>query len=384
MKKQMKSLMNKIFYFDYNATHPPITSLIHESWNEYADAFFNPSGSTRFSLFNQAKIEKSRNFFSLATGFPSPGIVFSSSGTEANHLLIANLRNKFPQMKKFITSSFEHSSFISALQIFGFEPILLETNLSGIISLEHLKNLLEEESYPVGIIYAGNETGVIQPMEEIFNLTQKYGSTLVSDCMQAFGKIFTNFSLLDGMTFSGHKIGAGLGSGLTAVRNHLISKEWRFMGGGNQENGHRAGTENFPSIISFSRLAQYQLENMGGTLVKNLFFRNKIESHLKKLGCEIVAENSLRLPHTIFAILPIEGIDFFMMGLEERSILVSTGSSCKSRAREPSSSLLSMGYSPEQALRAIRISYGCLTTDDEVDYLLKSFELVLKSLDSNQ
>jgi cysteine desulfurase len=357
--------------------------LIQESWNDYAESFFNPSGSTRFSLYNQAKIEKSRNFFSLATGFPSPGIVFSSSGTEANHLLIASIRLKFPLMKKFITSSFEHSSFISALQIFGFEPILLATNSSGIVSLAHLKNLLEEESCPVGIIYAGNETGVIQPMEEIHAITQKYGSILVSDCMQAFGKMFIDYSLLDGITFSGHKIGAGLGSGLTAIRNNLISKDWRNMGGGNQENGHRAGTENFPAITSFSGLARYQLENMGGNLVKNLFVRNRIESHLKQIGCEIIAENSLRLPHTIFAILPIESIDFFMMGMEEKSILVSTGSSCKSRAREPAVSLLSMGYSEEKALRAIRISYGCLTTNEEVDYLLESFEQVLKSLEAN-
>jgi len=372
--------MNKIHYFDYNASHPPLTKIIQEAWKEYSDEFYNPSGATRFSLGNQGKIEEARNFFAKETLFPSEGIVFSSTGTEANFLLVAAIRQRFPDVKEFITSSFEHASFFSALEFFHFEPKILKTDFTGIISLTHLEEILKQSPLPTGIIYAGNETGVIQPMEEVSHLVRSYGMPLVSDCMQAFGKIFINYNLLDGMTCSGHKIGAGPGSGLTTVREILIHSKWQLPGGGNQENGHRAGSENLPSILSFRKLSEYQIERLGSQILPRIHMRTRIESKLKELGCEIVAENSPRLPNTIFTILPIEELDFLMMGLEEKSILISTGSSCKSRSREPAASLLSMGYSKDEALRAIRISFGSLTTNAEIDHLLISLETLLNQL----
>jgi len=372
--------MNKIYYFDYNATHPPLTKFIEESWKEYKDEFFNPSGATRFSLNNQGKIEEARKFFAVETNFPSDGIVFSSTGTEANYLLVASIRKKFPDTKQFITSSFEHASFYSALEFYNFEPKILSTDSSGLISLSHLEEELNQNPLPVGIIYAGNETGVIQPMEEISKLVRSFSMPLVSDCMQAFGKIFIDYTLLDGMSCSGHKIGAGPGTGLTCISKVLLNPNWHFTGGGNQENGHRAGSENLPSILSFQKLSAHQIGRLGSTILDKIQKRNHIESKLKELGCEIVAEDSLRLPNTIFTILPIEDLDFLMMGLEEKSILISTGSSCKSRSREPATSLLSMGYSKDQALKAIRISFGGLTTDEEIDHLLSSLETLLVNL----
>ncbi|WCL48319.1 cysteine desulfurase family protein [Leptospira sp. GIMC2001] len=370
----------KIHYFDYNATHPPNFSILERAWDSYKNEFFNPSGASRFSLGNQGKIEVARKYFSNLSGYPMRGIVFSSTGTEANHLLIAALKLKFPDTTAMYTSPFEHASFYSALNMHGIKPVLLKTDKTGLVSVDELRKLMEYLPLPVGIIYAGNETGVIQPMEEIGALAREFSVPFVTDAMQSFGKMIMNFESVDGFSCSGHKIGAGPGCGLTGIRENLETKDWGFMRGGNQENGHRAGTENLPSILSFQFATQSKLENLQTKVDRNLNFRKKIEQELKNLGCEIVAENSPRLSHTIFCLIPIPELDFFIMGLEERGVIISTGSSCKSRARNASTALTAMGYSSEDALRAVRISFGDGTEEEDIEALITGFKELIKQL----
>ncbi|MCC5814665.1 MAG: aminotransferase class V-fold PLP-dependent enzyme [Leptospira sp.] len=370
----------KLHYFDYNATHPPLDTILTEALKDYHSEFSNPSGATRFSLKNQGKIEEARQFFMANDGFPMDGHIFSSTGTEANYIMIAALRKKFPDTKEIYTSGFEHSSMYSALEYFGFHPILIHSQPSGEIDLDDLREKMTDTTLPISIIYAANETGVIQPMDEIFKIAKSYNMPIVSDCMQAFGKIFIDYKLLDGYTCSGHKIGAGIGSALTGLQASLKSDSLGFIQGGNQENGFRAGTENVFAILCFHRSAEYQINQLGGVLFDNLTKQMRIQEKLLELNCEIIGINAHRLPNTHFTILPIDDLDFFMMGMEERNIQISTGSSCKSRAREASPALLRMGYSEEQALRAIRISWGSLTSQDDVEVLLSSFEEVLDFL----
>lgn len=371
-------------YFDYNATHPPIRSIIEPIWQEYWDEYSNPSGATRFSLTNQGKIEEARDFFSRNDHFPLEGHIFSSTGTEANHILVSGLRKKYPDTEAIYTSGMEHSSFYAALEFFGFRPIFIQSLKNGEVDPEDLKNKMDSHPLPVGIIYACNETGVVQPMEEISTITRSKEKHLISDCMQAFGKIIIDYSLLDGYTSSGHKIGAGLGSAITGFSESLLPSSLSFMGGGNQENGYRAGTENWVSIQCFHRAAEHQIQKLGGSLFTNLLIQREIDSHLESLGAEIVGKASPRLPNTIFSILPLEDLDFFMMGMEERGIQISTGSSCKSRAREASPALLHMGYSEERALSAIRISWGLFTRPAEVDNLKKNIEELIRDLSDIQ
>lgn len=376
-KKPTTFSMKRIKYFDYNATHPPIPGLLSRVYSEYEEDFFNPSGPTRFSLARQGKIEESRKILSQLTGKDAKGFVFASSGTEANYLLAYFLKSSVKT--KVYLSPFEHASVYAAFHSLEIPTSVLHTDKSGLISLAELDSVLKEEPGPVCIIHAGNETGVVQPLEEIAIVCENRNVSLFSDLMQSFGKIPVPFVRLTGFTFSGHKIGAGLGASAVWFEPKLL-KEGGIFGGGNQENGHRAGTENSPAILSLAEAANIQFQEMEKKAVRLEDFQRRIESELKGLGAEIVAENSPRLASTTFAILPVEDLDFFMMGMEEKGFALSTGSSCKSRSREPAPSLLSMGYTKEEALRAIRISTGTFTSTEEVDALLLAIREVISSV----
>lgn len=373
MKKPMKShLTNDLKYFDYNATHPPFPEILETCLADYLEGFYNPSGITRYSLKNQGKIEQTRKYFASLTKGQEKQFVFSSTGTEANYLLIQSLRVLYPQLDSVIVSPFEHSSMYAALESYGFTPDLTSTDKSGIIHLSNLEKKLKENPRPVVCLYAGNETGVIQPAKEIQNLTKAYGQLFYSDLMQGFGKVPLSYSFFDGFTFSGHKIGAGMGSAVTYLPQ--ANTNFHLFGGGNQENEHRAGTENTFAIECFRQVSELQLGQLEDKNKRLYEFRSLIEEKAESLGCQIIAKSSERLPNTTFLLLPIQAVDFFLLGMEEKGILVSTGSSCKSRAREASKSLLYMGYTEEEALRCIRISTGYFTTKEEVDALLAATE----------
>ncbi|TGM60769.1 cysteine desulfurase family protein [Leptospira vanthielii] len=372
----MKShLTNDLKYFDYNATHPPFPEILETCLAEYLEGYFNPSGITRFSLKNQGKIEQTRKYFSSITKGQEKQFVFSATGTEANYLLIQSLRVLYPALDSVIVSPFEHSSMYAALESYGFTSDLIQTNKTGIIHLKDLEKKLKENPRPVVCLYAGNETGVIQPAEEISKLTKEYGQVFYSDLMQGFCKVNVPYALFDGFTFSGHKIGAGMGAAVT----YLPKTDSRFQvfGGGNQENEHRAGTENTFAIECLRRVTEIQLEHLEEKNKRLSHFQSLLEEKLETLGCIIIAKSSNRLPNTTFLILPIQSVDFFLLGMEEKGVLVSTGSSCKSRAREASKSLLHMGYSEEEALRCIRISTGYFTNEKDVNTLLVAIEDLL-------
>lgn len=366
-----------VVYLDYNATHPPFPQILEENFKNYSRSFFNPSGITRFSLRNQGKIETARKYFASSFGTKENDLVFSSTGTEANYLLLQCLKTELKN-HELISSPFEHSSMLGAYTDLGFQIEFIKTDKTGQIQLSHLKELLKTNPRPVVCLMAGNETGVIQPMNEIYALCKEFRSDLFSDLMQAYCKIEIDFNMLRGFTCSAHKIGGGLGSALTVFRN--LPKDYHLFQGGNQENNHRAGTENFPSILSFADSVKLQLDALKDKNLRLRSFQKLIEASITEWGGEIVAKDSPRLPNTTFAILPFEDIDFLLMGLEAKGICISTGSSCKSRAREASTSLLKMGYSNDEALRAIRISTGYFTTETEIDFFLNELGALALSL----
>ncbi|EMF81318.1 aminotransferase, class V [Leptospira weilii serovar Topaz str. LT2116] len=372
-------MSKKIRYFDYNATHPPFQDVLLEVQKDYFSDFYNPSGATRFSLARQGKIESARKALEEYTGKPAKEFVFSSTGTEANHLLAHAIRGKFSG--SVIVSSLEHSSMYSALEFAGFDFRKIRSTINGTVDIAHIETLLNEETAPIFVLHVANESGVIQPIEAISSLAKKFSVPFFSDLMQSFGKLEIPFALFDGFTFSGHKIGAGMGASGTWVRSDLVSdKEFAIFHGGNQENNHRAGTENSPSIIALSEVLKRRISEQRKTLDQFRQFQTKIESVLEECGCILIGKDSPRISTTSFCLLPTDDVDFFMMGMEESGFVLSTGSSCKSRSREPASSLLSMGYSKEEALRAIRISTGWFTTEEEVEELCVQIRNVLRAL----
>ncbi|MEM7180879.1 MAG: aminotransferase class V-fold PLP-dependent enzyme [Spirochaetota bacterium] len=375
--------MNRIYYFDYNATHPPFSEILQQELVSYSENYCNPSGPTRFSLKQQGRIEEVRSYFSSLSNKPETGLVFSSTGTEAIHFLVYAVSRAWEKQKKdkfAIVSPYEHPALYASLDSFGFSYEILQGDKSGLVSEEAFaKSVKNHPRSAVFLIYAANETGVIQNIRELAPIAKHYDCWVFSDLIQAFGKTNIAYEHLDGFVLSGHKIGAGMGVSLSYLDQRLMPRSG-FFRGGNQENSLRAGSENVFAISCLQRVAQLQLQGLPEKEQRLQNWQNQIEHTSEKWGVEIIASGSPRLVSTTYSLFPLEEIDFLMLGLEEKGIIVSNGSSCKSRSREASPGLVRMGYSEEEALRAIRISTGYFTTAEEIDFLLENLRIILQAL----
>jgi cysteine desulfurase len=371
----MKS-QTEVVYLDYNATHPPIVDVIRKSQEFYIDHFFNPSGISKFSLSNQREIESSRAKIAEITKMDPKGYCFTSSATESIDLYFSLLR-KLTKFESIITSPYEHSAVYQAIEKYGFQARVIPGNLQGLVDFAKVEQELNKESSAVCIISASNETGVIQPIEEILKICKIYKVPLFSDTTQSFGKHSIQTDGLDGFILSSHKLGGGMGSSALYSEAIRSGSHAPVLLGGNQENGNRAGTENIPAILSLKSALEFQTSILEEKQIRLSELKNHFETNLKTIGCEIIAEDSPRLTNTSLVLVPTKDVDFIMIGLDQAGIAISTGSSCKSRAREASPLLLRMGYSKEDALRAIRITTGLYTKEADLDLFYQTLKKLL-------
>ncbi|MCS7206016.1 MAG: aminotransferase class V-fold PLP-dependent enzyme [Leptospiraceae bacterium] len=386
MKFFLQDFIITMIYLDYNSTHPPL-EFLRSNLESYYSNWANPSGISFFSQKNFAVIEQSRRllrellqqYYHVETSRFS--FVFASTGTEAVHQMVATFFD--PQKPYAIVSPYEHDSFYGACEILGLKTLLLPAYPTGRIEPKDVFQVLEEHKIPrekisfVGCIAVSNETGVIQPIKELAEVCHQLSLPLISDTIQIGGKRPWDFSFLGGFTINGHKIGGGLGASVVAT---LRTPKTLFKGG-LQENEYRAGTENFFAIKNLVDAFSWQMQNQEAYR-KNEAFQKQIEDFLiKECNAIIVGKDSLRIPTTTYAIFPelsIENMDFLFLSLDQEGIVVSTGSSCKSRTRQPSTTLLRMGFSEELALQALRFSTGIFTTQEEIDVFIEKFKKIYK------
>lgn len=378
-----------MIYLDYNSTHPPIESILKKNLEIYFNNWANPSGISFYSQKNFSIIEQSRKkikeLLEKYYNYESEkiNIIFNSTGTEAVHQMVYSFYN--PKKPYAILSPYEHESFYGACNLYGIQTFLLPAYPNGLIDPNDLYKVIEEnrinpeEISFVACIYVSNETGIIQPVKELSLLTKKLNIPLISDTIQVAGKISYDFSFLDAFTINGHKIGAGMGSSVFVSKSSENIKS--LFKGGLQENEFRAGTENFFSIKNLTEAFQWQMDNQE-EYKKNYNFQTKIETFLEKeCNAIVVGKNSPRVFNTSYVIFPeLEGIDFLLISLDQHKIVCSTGSSCKSRTRQPSENLIRMGFSKELAQQALRFSTGIFTKEEEINQFIEIFYKIYKAL----
>ena len=364
-------------YLDWNATTP----LRPEAREAMAHAFElsgNPSSVHAEGRQVRRLVEEARVAVADAVGLSSRNVVFTSGGTEANALaLTPGLRlGSGPPAERLLVSAIEHASVLSGGR-FPAEAIeLVGVTRSGLLDLDRLRAMLAGRPPAlVSIMLANNETGAVQPVLEASHIVHEAGGLLHVDAIQAFGKIPLDINALnvDLISLSAHKIGGPKGVGALVLTEGMLGLEPALRGGG-QELGRRAGTENVAGIVGFGAAARAAMAGLsrGAPGIQDL--RNHLESGLRQTpGIIVFSDEVPRLPNTTLFTVPGLKAETAVIGFDLAGIAVSSGSACSSGKVQPSHVLQAMGFGPDLAQGAVRLSLGWSTSAADIDRCLEAW-----------
>lgn len=354
-----------MIYFDNNATTALDPSVFAAMQLDLAPFPYNPSSITYYGRKAKAILMDAKRQIADFLHVSPHELYFTSGATEANNWIINGFFRK--QKKKIIiTSSIEHPSVTAPIANLQTEVYNLPINQEGSPSMEALSLYLEKNSEQVAFIFlslANSETGVILDYEKCSEIALKYGIPLLLDGVQSLGKM--DLSILPGvtaMTFSAHKCHGPKGIGLLYLKKGKIIPPW-ILGGG-QQDGMRGGTENLSGILGFAKAIE--LINKGSQ-EKMRQFINLIETKLLEISPMMkIHGGKNRISNTTNIYFPSSDGENLLILLEKEGLIVSLGSACSAGSLQPSTVLLGMGLSPEEAKNSIRISLSRMTQEAEI------------------
>jgi cysteine desulfurase len=372
---------NTMMYLDHSAT-TPVDPRVREAMLPYfTEMFGNPSSLHRYGQVALAAVDEARQTVADILGAQPREIVFTGNGTEANNLalrgvamsaLASSLRNGRNGSPHIITTPIEHHAILRTCEQlereFGFEITYVPVNRQGVVNPDDVARAITDRTILISVMYANNEVGTVEPIAEIGKLARQRNIYFHTDAVQAGGYLNVDVNTLnvDMMSLGSHKFHGPKGVGVLYLKNGV--KLLPTQTGGNQERGRRAGTENVPYLVGFAKaleLAQSERETTNADL------RQKRETLVEGLleaipGAELTGHPSERLPgHSSFVIPGAIG-DEMVFALDLEGVAVSTGSACTAGSPEPSHVLAAMGYAPDVARGALRITLGRENTEQEV------------------
>jgi cysteine desulfurase len=295
--------------------------------------------------------------------------VFTSGGTEADHLAVRGVAGAAPPGRRvLVISAVEHPAVHAACAAAdGFRTVVAPVNPAGAVDLAGLERMVTPQTALVSVMLANNETGVIQPLAAIARLAHAVGAPVHTDAAQAAGKIPIDVDTLrvDLLTIAGHKLYAPKGVGALYVRRGTALRP--LVEGGGQEHGRRAGTEAVHQIVGLGAAARIARERLAGDVVRIGALRDRLQAALVAAmpGLTVTGSGAERLPNTLHVVVPgVRAVDL-LPGIPE--VAASAGAACHAGEDRPSAVLLAMGVDPGRALGAVRLSLGRGTTEADVD-----------------
>lgn len=382
--------MNAMPYLDYNATTPCDREVVQAMLPYFTDHFGNPSSNHSYGWVARTAVEDAAYEIADLLGVSSEDLVFTSGSTESiNTILKGAVREKGSAGAHIIATKAEHKAVLdtcASLEEEGFEVTYLDVGADGLVPVEQFAKALRPETVLAAVMYANNETGIIQPLEKISALTRANGSLLFSDTTQALGKVSMEgvLDLVDFACFSGHKIYGPKGIGLTYIRNNAAKASLpSLVHGGGQQKGQRGGTINTPLIVGMARAVRLSLENLGEEQERLRVLRDHLEAGL--LSIELAVSNNRagrRLPNTAHISFPYVDGAGLMTALSGK-IAISNGSACNAASVEPSHVLLAMGLERSLAHASLRLSLGRFTTRQDVDRAVETIAETVGRLREN-
>ena len=369
----LEVLVNAPIYLDYNATTPIAPEVLEAMMPYLTEHFGNPSSSHAFGRAAKDAVEEARQKVASLLGVKSHEIFFTSGGTEGNNLAILGAVPMFPEApgrKSILTSTIEHpasSRPAELLETRGWELRRVGANAHGLIDLDAFDDLFDQDVLLTTIMHANNEIGTIQPIAAIAERTERAGSLLHVDGAQTVGKIPVDLKQLgvDMFTIVGHKFYAPKGVGALYVREG-VELDARSHGAGH-ERGLRPGTENVASIVGLGAACELAGARLADESKRLVELRTLLANNLQSACPDMVISGKFapRLPQTLHICLPGKiGADVLSHAPE---LMASTGAACRGPDDPPSATLTAIGYTPEVARGAIRLSLGHGTTRDEIE-----------------
>jgi cysteine desulfurase len=360
-------------YFDNNATTPVLPEVFEAMRPYFAEHFGNASSIHHHGQETRAAVERARESVADLLGCRASEIVFTSGGTEGDNLAISGLARAGDHV---ISSTIEHHAVLNSckhLEAMGCEVTYVPVDGRGLVDPDDVRRAVRPNTKLVTIMMANNETGVLQPAEEIGKVAAEADVYFHTDAVQAAGKVPIEVKRIacDLLSISGHKLHAPQGVGALYVRKGTILEPLFY--GGSHERSRRAGTENVPGIIGLGKAAEIAREALQrGELAHMSAMRDRIEqtilSEVEATG--VNGEGAPRVPNTTNIHFDyIEG-EALVIALDLKGLAVSTGAACSSGAIEPSHVLTAMGLPPEIARASLRFSLGKQNTEVDVDFAL--------------
>lgn len=368
----------RLIYLDNNATTPTDPRVVQAMLPYFTQHFGNAASRNHpFGWVAEEAVDYAREQVAKLIGAEDKEIIFTSGATEAINLA---LKGAFEMYQKkgnhIITVKTEHKAVLDtckALEKRGAEVTYLDVEPDGRISLTALEAAIKPNTILIAVMWANNETGVIQDMESIGKICAKRGILFMSDITQAAGKVPTDVKKM-GIhlaTFTAHKMYGPKGVGALFVnRVKPRVKVVAQMDGGGHERGMRSGTLNVPGIVGFGKAAEIAIAEMAQDSARLARLRDRLETELSKMeevyfnGCK-----ESRMPHvTNLSFKHVEGEGLMMTF--NKNIAVSSGSACTSASLEPSYVLVALGLGDDLAHSSLRLSLGRFTTDEDVDFAI--------------
>jgi cysteine desulfurase len=364
-------------YLDNNATTPVLPNIFEAMRPYFAEHFGNASSIHHHGQETRAAVENARESVAALLGASPSEIIFTSGGTEGDNLAIAGLA--MPGLHV-ITSSVEHHAVLQAckhLEETGCDVTVLPVDGRGLVDPDDVQRALRPNTKLVSIMMANNETGVLQPVEEIGKVAAEAGVLFHTDAVQAAGKVPIDVNRIGchALTISGHKMHAPQGVGALYIRKGTQLAPLFY--GGRHERSRRAGTENVPGIVALGKAAELAKTGLDrgndrGDDRKLAALRDQLEHGILAQvdDAGVNGAGARRVPNTTNIHFDHIEAESLVIALDLRGLAVSTGSACSSGAIEPSHVLIAMGLPLERARASIRFSLGKQTTEDEIDFAL--------------
>jgi cysteine desulfurase len=360
-------------YLDSNATTPVLPEVLEAMRPFYLEQFGNASSIHHHGQHARAAVESARESVARLIGCRAAEVVFTSGGTEADNLAVFGIVKSGDHV---ITSTVEHHAVLNAckqLERRGCEVTYLPVDPKGLIDIDELRRSVRPNTRLISVMMANNETGVIQPVEQIGKIAYEADVYFHTDAVQAAGKVPIDVKRIgcDLLSISGHKFHGPQGTGALYVRRGTLLEALFY--GGNHERQRRAGTENLPGIVGLGCAAEIAMRGFtDGATARLEELRDRLENGLLSTidASGVNGGNAPRVPNTSNIYFDyIEG-EAMVIALDLKGLAVSTGAACSSGAIEPSHVLTAMGLAPERARASIRFSMGKQNSLEDIEFAL--------------